>query len=198
MTRLCLGKGFFAFGPLVREEDVPVAGSFTGRHSGIWGSCSGRAHSGWRFRFRAPSIRKVDFAFCRAAARGFFSRKAWRAASRLDRGRRSGRAASESCGRFRRAAHVFVCRFDLADSCGFRPDGPVLSPAFENMRIVRAIMFFNVPNNVCTWDFAPAGCGSQSQAAYPVRTLPPNPGRRRRARAGSRARRRFDGRHRES
>ena len=109
-----------------------------------------------------------------------------------------GRAASESCGRFRKAAHVFVCRFDLADSCGFRPDGPVLSPAFENMRIVRAIMFFNVPNNVCTWDFAPAGCGSQSQAAYPVRTLPPNPGRRRRARAGSRARRRFDGRHRES
>ena len=38
-----------------------------------------------------------------------------------------GRAASESCGRFRKAAHVFVCRFDLADSCGFRPDGPVLS-----------------------------------------------------------------------
>lgn len=83
-----------------------------------------------------------------------------------------GRAASESCGRFRKAAHVFVCRFDLADSCGFRPDGPVLSPAFENMRIVRAIMFFNVPNNVCTWDFAPAGCGSRSQAAHPVRTLP--------------------------
>lgn len=83
-----------------------------------------------------------------------------------------GRAASESCGRFRRAAHVFVCRFDLADSCGFRPDGPVLSPAFENMRIVRAIMFFNVPNNVRTRDFAPAGCGSQSQAAHPVRTLP--------------------------
>ena len=79
-----------------------------------------------------------------------------------------GRAASESCGRFRKAAHVFVCRVDLADSCGFRPDGPVLSPAFENMRIVRA----NVPNNVCTWDFAPAGCGSQSQAAHPVRTLP--------------------------
>ena len=72
-----------------------------------------------------------------------------------------GRAASESCGRFRKTAHVFVCRFDLADSCGFRPDGPVLSPAFENMRIVRAIMFFNVPNNVCTWDFAPAGCGSR-------------------------------------
>ena len=140
--------------------------------------------------------------FCvlqRAAARGFFSRKAWRAAGRVSTGDDGpGRAASESCGRFRRAAHVFVCRFDLADSCGFRPDGPVLSPAFENMRIVRAIMFFNVPNNVCTWDFAPAGCGSQSQAAYPVRTLPPNPGRRRRARAGSRARRRFDGRHRES
>lgn len=109
-------EGLFAFGPLVRAEGVPVAGPFTARCSEIWGSCSGRAHSGWRFRFRAPSIREVDFAFCRAAARGFFSRKAWRAASRLDRGRRSGRAASESCGRFRKAAHVFVCRFDLADS----------------------------------------------------------------------------------
>ena len=25
-----------------------------------------------------------------------------------------GRAAAESCGRFRKAAHVFVCRFDVA------------------------------------------------------------------------------------
>lgn len=124
------------------------------RCSEIWGSCSGRAHSGWRFRFRAPSIREVDFAFCRAAARGFFSRKAWRAASRLDRGRRSGTRCLRIVRRFRKAAHVFVCRFDLADSCGFRPDGP----------------FFRC--HVRARDFAPAGCGSQSQAAHPVRTLP--------------------------
>ena len=55
-----------------------------------------------------------------------------------------GRAASESCGRFRKAAHVFVCRFDLADSCGFRPDGPVLSlscsrPGFCTRRLRRIL-----------------------------------------------------------
>lgn len=80
-----------------------------------------------------------------------------------------GRAASESCGRFRKAAHVFVCRFDLADSCGFRPDGPVLSlscsrPGFCTRRLRLAV----------------AGRASGSDLA-------PNPGRRRRARAGSRA-----------
>lgn len=62
-----------------------------------------------------------------------------------------GRAASESCGRFRKAAHVFVCRFDLADSSLTGP-------------------FFRC--HVRARDFAPAGCGSQSQAAHPVRTLP--------------------------
>ena len=92
-----------------------------------------------------------------------------------------GRAASESCGRFRKAAaHVFVCRFDLADSCGFRPDGPVLSlscsrPGFCTRRLRLAV----------------AGRASGSDLA-------PNPCRRRRARAGSRAHRKFDGRHREN
>ena len=32
-------------------------------------------------------------------------------------------------------------------------------------------MFFNVPNNVHTWDFASAGCGSRSLAAHLVRAL---------------------------
>ena len=141
---------------------------------------SGGGRSRCRVVYR-PAFRNMWQLFRPRAVRVAFPRSRREASFQGPRGARRGvstgddgpgRAASESCGRFRKTAHVFVCRFDLADSCGFRPDGPVLSPAFENMRIVRAIMFFNVPNNVCTWDFAPTGCGSRSQAAHPVRTLP--------------------------
>ena len=75
--------------------------------------------------------------------------------------------------------HMFSCA-GLAYSCGFRPDGPVLSlscsrPGFCTRRLRLAV----------------AGRASGSDLA-------PNPCRRRRARAGSRAHRKFDGRHREN